>query len=112
MANTRKATGIRAVKNDPEPTMFDLDALENEGADKPSFQFRHEGVEYAMSSPKDVGWQTLLASRSNPVLMFRSTMSEEDCDSFLAEDVPGWKIEALMDAYMKHYGLDPKAIGA
>lgn len=84
---------------------LDLDALEREGGTPPVFDFIHSGRRYILSDPQEVDWQSLILAMSNPVRFLQMVIPPEDHDSFFSSPLATWKMNALMDRYLKHYGL-------
>jgi hypothetical protein len=84
---------------------LDLDTLEREGGTLPVFDFVHSGKRYMLSDPQEVDWQKLILAMSNPVRFLQMVMPPEDHHEFFTAPLPTWKMNALMDAYLKHYGL-------
>jgi len=83
---------------------IDLDKLEREGAREP-FDFVLKGRRYLMADPKEVDWQDLVTAMSNPVMFFRLVMPADDRDEFFRAELPSWKMDKLLEAYLDHYGL-------
>lgn len=114
MATTRKPTKTtRSAKTTPEveqpkavaaDVTLDLDTLEREGA-KPPFTFRHNGKRYLLADPQELDWQDLFAALGNPVLFVQKIVPADDHDEFFATRMPTWKINALFENYIEHYGL-------
>lgn len=84
---------------------LDLDSLEREGGTPPIFDFIHNGRRYILSDPQEVDWQALIMAMSNPVRFLQMIIPPEDHEAFFSTPLPTWKMNALMDRYMKHYGL-------
>jgi len=84
---------------------FDLDALEREGAVAEPFRFQFEGEQFEMLDPQDIDWQNLLSGLRNPALFIRFAMPLETQKKFFSKTVPAWKMNRLMEAYQKHYGI-------
>jgi hypothetical protein len=109
----RAAAGPDAddAANQPEVTL-DLDVLEREKAPKP-FYFRHLGARYLLVDPQEVDWQDLILAIGDTYTFFRTIVPADDRESFFAAKLPSWKMRALMDSYVQHYGLpNPKAPSA
>lgn len=87
---------------------FDLDSVEKDAADiRPVFVTNVKGRKVEMTSPDDVDWQDLLLMQ-NPVELLNFVVSKEDLAHIRAQNIPGWKLGKLMDAYSLHYGLDER----
>jgi hypothetical protein len=98
---------------EPDRVAFDLDALEREGGSPMPFDIRLDGKRFMLSDPKEIDWQDLLYCMRDPVLFFRRVVPAEDHSAFFSAKLPSWKMNALMEAYQKHYGLgSPGEMGA
>lgn len=86
--------------------IFDLDAEERDDVKEP-FVANIGGRAITMTDPEDIDWQDLL-DIENPVAFLRFCVSDDDRDHIFEQSMPGWKLGRLMDAYMKHYGVDKK----
>lgn len=95
------AAAVEAKK----PAMFDLDALEREGAVAEPFTFQYEGEQFQMLDPQDIDWQNLLSGLRNPALFVRFAMPVDEQKRFFSKQVPAWKMNRLMGAYQEHYGI-------
>lgn len=94
----------------PERIDFNLDDVEREKTYKP-FVTAVNGHAVTMKDPSELDWKILLEIES-PVMFLRHCVSEEDKDYLREQNIPGWKFGKLIDAYMKHYGLDKQGNGA
>jgi hypothetical protein len=103
--NVTPAEGKPEVEDKALPVSLDLDSLEREGAVAEKFRFTHQGTTYEMFDPQDIDWQDLLAGLRNPGLFVRFAMSTADQVTFFSSRVPAWKMNKLMEAYQKHFGL-------
>jgi hypothetical protein len=127
-ATARKAT-TRPAKPAPEPEpeapakqpppariTINLDDLERDPAEvKEPFIFLHNGEWYQIMDPSEIDWQDLLIADRNPAYLFAKGLADKDKrEQFFAEPMRGWKMEALMKRYRKHFGLpdpgDPDAL--
>lgn len=91
---------------------LDLDTLERQKTPEP-FYFRHLGQRYLLVDPQEVDWQELILAINNTYQFFTTIVPADNRDDFFAAKMPSWKMRALMDRYMQHYGLpDPKALAA
>ncbi len=88
-----------------QPVDLDLDALERDGSRPGPFSFQIEGKRFQLSDPQDVDWQDLLVAQRNPLMFIRFTLGEQSYKEFLALKIPEWKIEKLMVAFFKHFGM-------
>lgn len=94
-------------------TILNLDELEREGGSPIPFSFMHDSRRYVMSDPQEVDWQKLILAMSNPVRFLQIVLPPDDQNQFFSSPLPTWKMNALMDAYLKHYGLPtPGELGA
>lgn len=85
---------------------LNLDTLEREGTTPTApFPFVHGGRTYHALSPHDIDWQDVIAAMSNPIIFFRKVLPAADQTSFFSTPMPSWKLNALMKAYYKHFGL-------
>lgn len=87
-------------------SVLDLDTLEREGAVEP-FTFTLNGRVFTMKPRDEIAWQNLLLAQRNPLLFVRFTMSKEDHDAFMEHELEMWKMDRLMQEYLKHFGIDP-----
>lgn len=87
------------------PPALNLDTLVREGGQPTVFDFMHHGKRYLLSDPQEVDWQKLILAMSNPVRFIQMVLPPEDHQEFFSQPLSGWKMNALMDSYMKHYGL-------
>ncbi|MER7331662.1 MULTISPECIES: hypothetical protein [unclassified Micromonospora] len=110
---TRAARGSKAASRAAEKpstnpatedVSLDLDSLEREDPQDP-FTFRLKGHTYTIADPKELDWQKQLRAFGDPVYFLRHAMSAEDVEKFFNTELPGWKMEAVMKAYWKHFGL-------
>ncbi len=86
-------------------TALDLDALEREGGSPVPFVFQLSGKRYLLSDPKEIDWQDLVSALSSPYMFFKLMLPADDHEQFFSTKVPSWKLNALVEAYIKHYGL-------
>ena len=84
---------------------LDLDTLEREGDIRPPFVFRLKGRKYAMVDRQNIDWQDIIHAMRNPISFIKFAMSPADHAHFLAQSVPLWQMEALMERYFKHFGI-------
>ncbi|MFI7608782.1 hypothetical protein ACIBTV_27230 [Micromonospora sp. NPDC049366] len=92
-----------AVTDEPNVAL-DLDSLEREDSKGP-FPFRHKGRRYLLSDPQEIDWQRLLIAQRDPVYFITLALPADDREAFFASEMPGWKMNKLMERYVKHYGL-------
>lgn len=92
-------------KDNLPPTALDLDALEREGGSPIPFVFVLGGKRYLLSDPKEIDWQDLISALTNPYMFFKLMLPPDDQDTFFGTKVPSWKLNTLVESYIKHYGL-------
>jgi hypothetical protein len=98
-------TTRRAAGQKKEGVVFDLDAIEREGVVAEPFRFQYEGEQYEMLDPQEIDWQNLLSGLRNPALFVRFAMPLSEQKRFFSKTIPAWKMNHLMEAYQKHYGI-------
>lgn len=88
----------------PEPIDFNLDEVTREKTYKP-FAFSWKGRRLTASDPAELDYRKLLEIET-PLAFLRYTMSDDDRD-FLAENqMESWRLNRLMEAYYRHFGMD------
>lgn len=106
MSNT--GNGRRAAKPAAAPApadvSLDLDTLDREDVKDP-FTFRHKGHTYTINDPDELDWQKQMRALGDPVYFLRNAMSPEDVEKFFATETPGWKMEAILKAFRKHFAM-------
>lgn len=86
--------------------VFDLDALEREGA-ADQFTVNIDGREVAFTDPQELDWRELTGiDQNDPSAFLERIVEPADVDHFFSARVPGWKLQILMKEYMAHYGLE------
>lgn len=95
--------------------IFDLDALEREDTGD-AFTFSVAGREITLLDPQEMDWQDLATLNGEDASQFFGAAIEDDDDAdfFLDQAMPAWKLDKLMTAYLKHYGMPtpPKSGGS
>jgi hypothetical protein len=87
---------------------LDLDAVERPAEDvKPPFVVQVGGKAVTMTDPAEFDWEDLLDIQ-NPQDFLRYCLNDEDREHFRNTSFPGWKLNVLMESYMKHYDLDKR----
>lgn len=87
---------------------LDLDNAQRDPAEVvPPFRTRVGGKAITMIDPSDFDWQDLLDIQ-NPQDFLRYCLSDEDREHLSNQSMPGWKLNLLMDSYMKHFKLDKR----
>ncbi len=88
---------------------LDLNAVTRDDGAKEPFVFDWKGRTISLSDPAELEWGDLLEVET-PIGFLKYTASQDDRD-FLASregQMEGWRINKLIEAYYRHYGLDPK----
>lgn len=98
-----------AKKKAPEP--FDLDAIEVEGNDD-TFPVTAAGKTFAMRDPKELDWRVLARANRDPEGFMDAAVVEDDRDVFKSISIPVKKLEPLMAAYFRNFGIDPTKLNA
>lgn len=90
-----------------KPFVFDLDAVENERKDEQKFIAKVNGRQITFINPKDANWLDL-ADLSDDPAEFVALCVEDDADSafLMSEDIPAWRMDKLIEAFMRHYGMN------
>lgn len=97
-----------ADQDKPAAPAINLDSLKRDFTPEP-FAVVLGGKRFVFSDALDLDWQDLtLALGTSPRALFRLIVPADDQDQFFATDLPTWKMRALMDAYVKHYRLEPE----
>ncbi len=89
------------------PAALDLDTLEREGGSPIPFVFQLAGKRYLLADPKEADWQELVSGLTNPYIFFKTMLPPDDQRTFFETKLSSWKLNALIEAYIKHYGLPP-----
>lgn len=100
---TTENTDAAAVEQNL-PVALDLDAVEREDAKGP-FGFRHLGRRYTLTDPQEIDWQQLLVAQRDPLYFITIALPKDDREEFFNTKMPSWKMNRLVEDYMKHYGL-------
>lgn len=91
-----------------KPVDFDLDAAQRPADQvKSTFVARIGGREVSFADPETLDWKDLL-DIEEPVGFLRYSVSEDDRIHILGQEMPAWKLGALMEAYQAHYGFEDK----
>ncbi len=100
--------GPKMITSDGAPvTHFDLDAVESE-ARAEVFTFTLGGEVFQMLPPEDADWQvTADISEGNGLREFIAELLGDDYERFAAHKLPARKLNALIDACTRHYGVTP-----
>lgn len=91
---------------------LDLNSLERPDRAEP-FTIELGPRTYTLIDVKDVDYRELIeayqafSARQDPELLIHAVIPEADREEFFANHLPGWRLEALFDAYNRHHGLDP-----
>jgi hypothetical protein len=87
------------------PAALDLDTLEREGGSPIPFVFQLSGRRYLLADPKELDWQDLVSGLTNPYIFFKISLPPDDQQEFFKTKLPSWKLNHLIEQYIKHYGL-------
>jgi hypothetical protein len=91
---------------------IDLDNLTRDEKEvKPPFVVAIKGRKITFTDPAEVDWQDL-AVVEGPADIFRICLSKEDRVFFADQEIPGWKLNALFDAFNSHYDFDERVAKA
>ena len=94
------------IRQLPQHVTLDLDAYERPVDEvKPTFTANVGDRVVTMIDPANVDWRDLLVME-DPNEFLRHAFSPEDRKHLLAQPLPGWKFNKLMDAYYNHYELE------
>lgn len=88
----------------PAPVALNLDTLDREARPDP-FSVVLGGKPYVFIDPEDIDWRDLLDALNNPRVFFAKMLHAEDAEEFERNDLPGWKLNKLIGAYLEHYGI-------
>jgi hypothetical protein len=83
---------------------LNLDTIEREKTYEP-FTVVISGRPIVMTDPAELDWQVLMDVEV-PSQFFRHVIADEDKATFRDANIPGWKLNELIKAYLGHYGLD------
>lgn len=100
------------VTNLPENVSFNLDAIERpENEVKEPFTVRVADRVITMKDPAEFDWRDLIDITHPDDFLVHCL---EDDDRYFLQDqkIPAWKFNDLLEAYMRHYGIDPKKFAA
>lgn len=110
MSSTRTSNGTtpRAPRRQDKPAgvALNLDTLEREGGAAEPFVFVHDGKRRIFTDPYELDWQELATAITDPRILFRLALSEQDADDLLGAKIPAWKIDVLATKYLEYYGID------
>lgn len=95
---------MAARPDKPAPVALNLDTLDREARPEP-FSVVHGGKPYTFIDPEDIDWRDLLRALNEPSAFFDLTLPADKTKQFSAVKLPGWKLNALMKAYLEHYGI-------
>jgi hypothetical protein len=87
---------------------LNLDELEREG--KAPFAFVLGGKRVEMKDPAEIDFKDLLAIE-HPANFLKFALSDEAKQVLYENDLPGWKFNKIIEAYMEYYDLDPARAG-
>ncbi len=87
------------------PVALDLDTLEREGGTQEVFKFRLHARDWILADPTEFDWQDVVVLFTDPYGFFRRTLPADDVAEFFSHRIPAWKLNVLIERYIKHYGL-------
>lgn len=87
-----------------------LDDLEKENPRQP-YRTKLRGRVITLNDPQDIDWLILMDIEDDPTQFVTNCMSEEDAEFFMEEPLESWKVNRLMEAFMRHYGLGSRGKG-
>lgn len=98
----------------PEKVQLNLDTLEREqvrGLPKPKaepFKISFNGKVLTFEDPLEISAPVLMRMEETPERFFRAALGDEDFIHIMTnfDQIPGWKLQALMQGYQDYYGLD------
>ncbi|MCW2674784.1 MAG: hypothetical protein JWP14_3373 [Frankiales bacterium] len=104
---TKTATSASAKPPAPPAAAvsMDLDDLERDQESRDPFVVTLAGEQYTFLDPQDLDWKDILAALTNPASFFHNCLPQEQTKAFLATSLPVWKMDKLMKAYAKHFGM-------
>lgn len=85
---------------------LNLDQLERES--KAPFSFVHNEVRVEMTDPSEIDFKDLMTIE-HPANFLKFALSPEAKKLLAETEMPGWKFNKIIEAYMEYYGLDPRA---
>jgi hypothetical protein len=92
--------------------IFDLDSVESERKDEAVFKAKVNGREIEFINPKDVDWIDLADLGDDPIdFVELCVKDEEDATWLVAQSLPSWKAEKLIEAFTRHYGIGNRRRG-
>lgn len=96
------------VQQLPVNVDFDLDAYERP-ADEiiPPFVVRLGGRVIEMQNPDDIDWKDLL-DITDPVNFLRHSVTKEERNHIFSLNIPGHKLNAMMERYQEHFKIEEK----
>lgn len=104
------AVARKTITPAAERVHFNLDTFEREGGAKEVFAAVIAERRIEMVDPVELDWQDL-NDLDTPDEFLRFCFTPEDKEFFMAQKITAWRLNGLMEAYMKHYGLGDKGKG-
>jgi hypothetical protein len=87
---------------------FDLDALEKPVEDQiPPLRANVNGKVLEFQNPDELDWTELMLIES-PADFLDYVLSDDDLTHLRKTGLKGWQLNALVERFMKHFGLDEK----
>lgn len=98
------------MPQDKPKVSLNLDSLERENRAEP-FSVVIGGKRYVLLDVQDTDYRALLgglraAQTGRPEVLMALIVPAKDIEAFDANSLPTYKLQALIAAYMKHYGVD------
>lgn len=94
-------------KSGDMPVTLDLDSLERgTDAGRPPFVVNVNGRKIALTDPQEADWIDLAAIEDDPVRFVGLCIEDDaDRDHFYETRIEAWKVNKMIQAFMKHYGV-------
>lgn len=97
-----------------ETIQLNLDSIEREqvrGIPKPKakpFAVSFLGTTLVFEDPLEIAAPILMRMEETPERFFRAALNDVHFEHIMAnfDELPGWKLQALMQGYQDYYGLD------
>jgi len=83
---------------------LNLDTLEREQTYEP-FTISIQGRALVLVDPKEIDWKDLLDIEQPVQFLGHVFSSDDDKAFFKKQNFPGWKLDAIIEQYTRHYGL-------
>jgi hypothetical protein len=97
---------MTTTDNGTKPAGLDLRTLETDDTSEP-YVFTHlDGQEYSLRAPGDIPWQYADALEQGSVELLLQVLLGDQYDDFAKIELPGKKLNRLLEAWGKHNGID------